>query len=238
MSCQVTDMAHVGTDTGFAGLPRGTQAFLRDLEARNDRGWFEANRARYETDWLAPARALIAALATPCAVLEPPLRAEPKINGSIRRLQRDVRFSPDKRPFNARLHLVLAAGASFSRGMAVHLSIGPESFDYGAGVWELPPDALEAFRRRLAEPAGRAAFEVTLAAAAEVGCTLAPPKLKRVPKGFAAAPEWDHLIRRKGVVVRRAEPLPLPDWLFEPACVAEMTHIVGRLHPVLRFLAG
>jgi hypothetical protein len=83
MSCQVTDMAHVGTDTGFAGLPRGTQAFLRDLEARNDRGWFEANRARYETDWLAPARALIAALATPCAVLEPPLRAEPKINGSI-----------------------------------------------------------------------------------------------------------------------------------------------------------
>jgi hypothetical protein len=90
MSCQVTDMAHVGTDTGFAGLPRGTQAFLRDLEARNDRGWFEANRARYETDWLAPARALTAALATPCAVLEPPLRAEPKINGSIRRLQRDA----------------------------------------------------------------------------------------------------------------------------------------------------
>jgi uncharacterized protein (DUF2461 family) len=32
--------------------------FLRELEDNNDREWFRANRARYESDLMAPARAL------------------------------------------------------------------------------------------------------------------------------------------------------------------------------------
>src|SRR5947208_16406930 len=38
--------------------PPAALNFLRELEDNNDRDWFKANRARYDRDLLAPARAL------------------------------------------------------------------------------------------------------------------------------------------------------------------------------------
>ena len=43
----------------FTGFPDDTLVFLAELTAHNDREWFDAHRARYETAVREPARALI-----------------------------------------------------------------------------------------------------------------------------------------------------------------------------------
>ncbi len=52
----------IRSSSPYAGLPRETFVFLRDLAAHNDREWFEAHRAEYEAHWLTAGLDLIAAL--------------------------------------------------------------------------------------------------------------------------------------------------------------------------------
>ncbi len=69
--------------------------FLAGLEAGNSRDWFAAHRAAYEALWLNPGLDLAAALSGPVAQMG--LMAVPKLRGSIRRNNRDVRFPNAKR---------------------------------------------------------------------------------------------------------------------------------------------
>lgn len=220
----------------YQGLPRATPDYLAALAAHNDRDWFEARRDRYAQDWLAAGLDLAAALSGPCAGLTPPLLAVPKLNASLRRIHRDVRFSPDKRPYDPRLHLILSTGPAFNKVPGVHIVIGADGLGYGAGHYGFTPPMLERFRHRLCEPGARAGLEALLAQAAQVGCLLDPPDLTRVPRGFDAAPDWDHLIRRKCVILRTPAPLPLPAWLFTPDCVDGLMRIVRALNPLAHWL--
>ncbi|MEM1432261.1 MAG: hypothetical protein AAGG09_22615, partial [Pseudomonadota bacterium] len=49
-------------------------------------------KARYQTDWLEPAVAFVSALSDHMAGLTPPHKVEARVNGGIRRLQRDTRL--------------------------------------------------------------------------------------------------------------------------------------------------
>ncbi|NND18401.1 MAG: DUF2461 family protein, partial [Silicimonas sp.] len=89
---------------------RETFDFLRDLSRNNSKDWFDANRDRYEAHWKAAALDFIADISADMAALSPPLAAQPKLNGSLRRINRDVRFSKDKSPYTARLHMIFWAG--------------------------------------------------------------------------------------------------------------------------------
>jgi len=92
-------MTAIASQSGlFAGFPPDCAGFLRDLAANNDRQWYQANKARFQTACLKPALDLITTLQEPLAGFNPPLAAVAKMNGLLRRLYRDLRFSKDKRP--------------------------------------------------------------------------------------------------------------------------------------------
>lgn len=220
---------------GYEGLPRETFEFLRGLEANNDKAWFEAHRADYERFWLAAGLDLVAALSEQAAGMG--LLAVPKLNGSLRRIHRDVRFSKDKSPYQPWLHLILSTGPAFNKVPGVHIVLTSRGLGYGAGQYGLEPDALEAMRGRMCEEGERARLMAALAAAQAVGSRLDPPELARVPKGHAAA-EWDHLLRRKSLIVRTQEDFAPPDWLFSGAAVEGLAGIVRAHLPVLDWLAG
>ena len=87
----------------FSGFPKGTVSFLRDLAANNNREWFTAHRPEYETAVLEPARAFVRVMGERLRRLSPQIKAEPRIDGSLFRLYRDIRFSPDKSPYKTNL---------------------------------------------------------------------------------------------------------------------------------------
>lgn len=220
----------------YAGLPRETFVFLRDLAAHNDREWFEAHRAKYEAHWLTAGLDLIAALGPLCDGMTPRLLAVPKLNQSLRRIHRDTRFSKDKAPYQPWLHLILSTGPAFNKVPGMHLVMTPEGLGYGAGQYGLEPAALDRMRQRICDPKDRARLLAALASAATVKSTLDPPELERVPRGFAPDPDWEHLLRRKGLIVRTQDDHPAPDWLFGPKAPERLAAITRAHLPLLGWL--
>ena len=75
-------------------------AFLRDLKRHNDRDWFAANRERYVADVEQPLLAFIGDFAPRLKAISPAYVADKRrMGGSMFRIHRDTRFSPDKSPF-------------------------------------------------------------------------------------------------------------------------------------------
>lgn len=96
------------------------------------------------------------------AALNPPLLSVPKLDHSLRRIHRDVRFSPDKRPSEPRPHLIFPTGPAFNRVPGVHLVLTPEGLGYGAGHHAFTPETLEIARRRICLAHERAALLAAL----------------------------------------------------------------------------
>ena len=210
-----------------------TAAFLSDLAANNSKDWFDANRGRYEADWKSAAEDLVAKLATEMAALTPPHQAIPKVNKSIRRINRDVRFSKDKSPYDPKMHLVFWTGDHPTRSPAIHIVVHPDHVGMGAGHWAMGPDELDRFRAAAAGPAGDELTDIA-ARCADAGFDLTEESLKRVPSGYDIAPERETFLKRKGLVIltrtatwshadlmdaaRRADALPrlaaVNDWLI------------------------
>lgn len=220
----------------YLGLPKASLAFLQDLAAHNARDWFEAHRADYDTLWLRAGLDLIAALGPACEGMTPRLLAVSKLNQSLRRIHRDTRFSKDKTPYQPWLHLILSTGPAFNKVPGMHIVLQPEGLAYGAGHYGLDPAALDRMRARITNRHDREALLSALDAAGQVASLLDPPDLARLPKGYEAAPDWEHLLRRKGLIVRTQTPLPAPDWLFTPEAPERLAAITRAHLPLLGWL--
>jgi uncharacterized protein (TIGR02453 family) len=85
--------------TAFGGFPPATVRFLRELRVNNRKDWFDAHRSDYEAFWVAPAKAFVVAAGRQLAELAPGIRAEPRVLGSIFRINRDTRFVRGAGPY-------------------------------------------------------------------------------------------------------------------------------------------
>ncbi len=221
----------------YPGLPRETPQYLRALAAHNDRAWFEHHRKAYETAWKTPALDLIEALAPFCQSCTPRLEAVPKPGGSLRRIHRDIRFSNDKTPYSATMHLRLTLTGGASKHAGMHLVLHPDHLAFGAGEFGLSPEALSRFRTRVQNPKDRATLLKAAAEAEAAGSAWDAPDLKRLPSGFTAEPEWDHLLRRKSIILR-GQTEGLPDWLFTPDCLTHLQPLIAAHLPLLAWLTA
>jgi uncharacterized protein (TIGR02453 family) len=213
------------TSHPFPGFPEDTLAFLAELHRNNERAWFEANRARYEALVREPALDFISAMAGPLAGFAPRFRAVArKAGGSLMRVHRDVRFSPDKRPYKTNI------GIQFRHelGRDVHapgyyVHVDPWSVFVGVGCWRPDPVALAAIRRGIVEdPAAwvSAREDAGFAALFE----LSGESLRRPPRGFDAGhPLVEDLKRKDFIGVRQLDPASIhgPGFLDEVAGACE-----------------
>jgi uncharacterized protein (TIGR02453 family) len=174
---------------GFSAFPAHTLQFLSRLERNNSKEWFEANRDLYEAGYVAPARDFVEAFGPRLRKISPTVKYEAKISGSIARINRDVRFSRDKRPYKNHLDLWFWHGEK--RGWdrpGFFLRITPDRLFLGTGMHELEGKVLDDFRAAvLADRPGRALVaaigEVKAAGRYEIGGA----SRKTVPRGYDAA---------------------------------------------------
>src|SRR3954454_23912404 len=127
-------------------FPPQTQAFLRDVGANNDREWFAAHRDSYESGYLEPAKAFVEAVAPNLTAIAPEVRAEPRVMGSIFRINRDTRFSADKRPYKEHLDLWFWEGERRTAQSGFYLRVTPELVGIGAGANHLSREAVDRYR--------------------------------------------------------------------------------------------
>ncbi|MEM9717568.1 MAG: DUF2461 domain-containing protein [Pseudomonadota bacterium] len=175
--------------------------FLRDLEANNSTAWLNANRDRYEREWLAPAQQFVHYWKPFLEHIEPPLVADAKINKSIRRINRDLRFSKDKRPYDPKLHMVFWHGAHPTKSQAIHFVVKPTGVALGVGQWSMTPKEIHAYRQALCSEQKFAQLKSILSDLETAGYQAIGPSLKTVPKCYFASQANQELLRRKNLVL-------------------------------------
>jgi uncharacterized protein (TIGR02453 family) len=227
------------TTTAFAGFPREGFDFLAGLAADNTREHFDARRAIYESALLQPAKDFVLALGEELrARVSPGLRVEPRVNGSILRINRDTRFSADKRPYKDYLDLWFWEGDAPSRerpGLFVRLR--PATVVLGAGMHRFEPPALAAYRAAVADDGTGRALEQAIAEATalrRVAC--GGPAYKRIPRGFDPDHPRADLLRHGALYV--SGEWNLPRAVSGPAFVGWAAERLERMAPVERWLTA
>jgi uncharacterized protein (TIGR02453 family) len=172
----------------FDGFPRGTFTFLRGLRDHNEKAWFEDHRGDFERYWMAPARECVEALGPKLRKVAPGIQYEPKVNGSIFRINRDVRFSKDKSPYKTNLDLWFWHGSrSGWDAPGIFIRIAPDLVMVGVGMHGLTPPQLEVYRRAVVDGRKGAALVKAADAVQAAGYEVGGATRKKVPRGFDPA---------------------------------------------------
>ena len=171
----------------FEGFSPKAIKFLRDLDKNNNRDWFEKHRADWEEHVMGPAREFVLAMADRLDKFDPAIEATPKVNGSIRRINRDIRFSKDKRPYKNHLDFYFPLGG-FKGRPGYWLRITPKQVGIGAGLHGFDDKVLTKWRKAVAADATGQPLATSLAKLEKSEYDIYGEHYKRVPKGF----ETDH----------------------------------------------
>jgi uncharacterized protein (TIGR02453 family) len=191
----------------FDGFSEDTFRFLEELRRNNDKAWFDAHRADYEQHVKEPGLAFIEAIGPMLARFSPDVRATPRVGGSMMRINRDIRFSRDKRPYKDHLDLAFRCGdAKGSPGYWFRLR--PDALVLGAGMHMLDKPELERYREAVDDARSGEALRKTVTKIERAGYELGGEHYKRVPAGFPADHPRGALLRHNGVYAGGEMPLP------------------------------
>lgn len=180
---------------GFAGFNQDALTYLAGLANNNTRVWFAQRKAIYEAEIAKPAKACAAALAEALG----DLTGKPQTS-KVLRIYRDVRFSKDKTPYHARVHMAFSPEGAGASTPMWFFGLDPDKLTLGAGVFAFDGDALARFRQVAAGPDG-AVLAQCLSDLTAAGFVIRAPDLKRVPAGFDKTHPQSVLLRHKGVSV-------------------------------------
>ncbi len=184
--------------------------FLRQLKRHNDREWFAKNKARYQTSIVDPALSFISGFAPYLGRISPHFVADARpTRGSLFRIYRDTRFSPDGRPFKTHvgIHFSHASGKD-AHAPVFYLHLEPESCFVAAGIWHPDNRALTRVRTAIAH-------DMEQWAKVRKKLILEGDKLSRPPRGFDASHPFIDDLKMKDFVTS----MPLSE---EQICSAKL----------------
>ncbi|NJR13228.1 MAG: TIGR02453 family protein [Phyllobacteriaceae bacterium] len=187
---------------GFSGFGDKALPFLKALGFHQTKEWFHENRALYDSAIKSPMGDLIEDATARFAALGIPLKGTR--TGAMFRVNRDVRFSKEKHPYNTHASAVLTRNGTKKDAGGAYIHIKPGECFVGAGVWLTEPPVLNALRRKiLAFPDTFLAIEDALTAK---GLPFSDEdRMKRVPADYkhVTEPRLQSLMTRRHFFVNR-----------------------------------
>ena len=172
----------------FTGFPRQTFEFLKGIAAHNDKTWFDAHRDLYDAGYIAPARAFVEALGPELRKISAGVTFEPKVNGSLQRINRDIRFTKDKRPYKEHLNLWFWHGDNKGwDSPGFWFSVSAKEVHLGVGMYGLDKAQLDSFRQSVIHPRSGKALLAAVAKVEKGGAYEVGGKTRKLmPRGFEA----------------------------------------------------
>lgn len=169
------------SDTEFVGFTDKTLPFLKALDFHQNREWFHENKKLYEAHVKKPLGDLVDTTSARFAEAGLPLRGSRKT--STYRVNRDVRFSKNKEPYNTHMSALLTRNGTKKEQGFVYMHFANERSFIASGVYGLETKELQALRELIVrEPDTMRNLVADLEAA---GYPLDfSEALKRNPRGF------------------------------------------------------
>ena len=172
-------------DDDFQGFSKKTLKFFRDLAKNNDKQWFADNKALYQEQVQEPSREFVVDMGRLLRTIARGVHADPRVNKSLFRINRDTRFSKDKSPYKTHMGLWWWEGPGTRMecsGFYFHLE--PPRLMLGVGIHCLPKQFLAPFRDSIAHKRHGPALVKAIDQVKEAGYALGGEHYKRVPRGF------------------------------------------------------
>ena len=183
----------------FSGFNPDAMSFFQELAGNNNRGWWLANKSRFEANVRGPLLALMEQLGSDYGTLK------------TFRPNRDTRFGANKDPYKEQISFV-AYGAS---GTACYLELSATGMFVGGGYWQPGKDQLERFRNLVDDSRLVGDLEATLDQLGESGYVISQDSaLKTSPRGFDPKHPKIELLRLKSLAVGKT--IPISAWFFTP----------------------
>ena len=221
-------MAETGS---FNGFDKETIRFYKDLSNNNRKEWFDEHRSDYDNFVMEPARDLVTDLGERLKEIAPNIIYDPRVNKSLFRINRDVRFSKDKSPYKAHLAILFWEGKRKRMECSgFYFHVEPEKLLVGAGIYMFPKEHLSEYRNSVVHPVhGPKLTEAINAVERNVNvkgdgkCGIYGGEIyKRIPRGFDPDHERADLLLYKGLTAFAESEIPdefysvdLVDYLFE-----------------------
>ncbi len=199
--------------SAFQGFTGDTLQFFAELMANNNKAWFERNRNRYESQVKTPALEFISDMGEALGRIRPNIEAQPRVNGSLFRLNRDVRFSPDKSPYKTHIGILLWEGSRKrmeNSGFYFHLE--PDRILIGAGLYVMPGYLLKSFRDAVSSPKLGVRLVKLVEQLEEDGYIVGTEHYKRTPRDYDPQIAAARFLRFNGLSA--IIEMPVPDLVF------------------------
>ncbi|WP_425235193.1 DUF2461 domain-containing protein [Ulvibacterium sp.] len=123
-------------------------SFFKELQKNNHKEWFHANKKRYEDDVKAPFIGLLEEILPLLAQWDDRILPDPK--KAMFRINRDVRFSKDKSPYNLIMKAGFSPNGKKSELPGYYLGIDAENVHVGGGLFMISTPQLKKVRNQIA----------------------------------------------------------------------------------------
>lgn len=120
--------------------------FFKGLAANNHKDWFDENRKTYEKEVKKPFYQLVADTIAEVGKYDEKV-AELQVKNAVFRINRDIRFSKDKTPYN--LHVSAAISPEGRKGMeypGMYIHLNLETCQFGGGCYMPSKESLASIR--------------------------------------------------------------------------------------------
>ncbi len=169
--------------------------FFTDLEKNNHKDWFHANKKVYEKEVKEPFNQLVGDLITEIRNLDPDIQMEPK--DAIFRINKDIRFSKDKSPYNTMMKAGFAKNGRKSPYAGYYLGLSTNGLHVGGGMFMLKPDELKKVREHIANNTDEFLKLINQKEFKTVFPELKGEQIKRIPTEFQEVHEKTPYIANK-----------------------------------------
>ena len=214
----------------FSGFPREYFSFFDRLKKNNSKQWFEKHRGEYDEFVMHPAREFVTGMGKKLRRIAPEVNAIPKINKSLFKINRDVRFGKDKSPYKTYMGIWLWEGeGKRMESSGFYLHVENKNMLIGVGVKMFPKPLLDRYRKAVVDKKQGAALKSAIKKVMAKGYIIGGKHYKKMPRGFDADhPNAEYLLHN-GLTARIEG--KVPDEFYSPALIDyAYTHYKNMLH--------
>jgi uncharacterized protein (TIGR02453 family) len=226
------------TEQVFDGFPKQGLQFLADLADNNNREWFTENKQTYLDYVVSPAQAFIETVGDQLKFISPHIQYDTRTNGqgSLMRIYRDIRFSPDKTPYKTYVGIRFWEGAGKAKdNPGYFLWFDNSGAGLHGGMHGFDKPMLSAYREAVADDRlGPDLERVVESLAAMSDYEVGGEHYKRVPRGFDTDHPRADLLRHNSLYV--SSPRIEPAVLSSPKLTAVALDHCEKMAPLQRWL--
>ncbi len=206
--------------------------FFKELAANNHKDWFHANKKRYETYVKRPFEAFVGVMIAEIQKYEPDMQIEPK--DCMLRINRDIRFSKDKAPYNLHYTAFISKGGRKDKNQpGIFLRFSPEMIGIMGGCFGPSKEQLQKIRNTIDKDNGDFKALIENSEFVQRFGEIRGDKMKRIPKELKSACEREPLLANKQFYFIGEE---APKLIYSEFLVDELMKYWHAMRPVNEYL--